>query len=146
VKPVQLIADAILDVSSRGDLVLDGFLGSGTTVMAAASTSSTLSSVADVDIGTQSGANSALDVLDQALRSISDSRADLGAIQNRLESTIANLSKSSETVTAARSRVQDADFAEETSNLTRTQILQQAGVAMLTQANAQPQLVLSLLQ
>ncbi len=118
----------------------------GTTVMAAASNTSALSSVADVDIGTQSGANSALDVLDQALRSISDARADLGAIQNRLESTISNLSTISENVSAARSRVQDADFAAETSNLTRTQILQQAGVAMLTQANAQPQLVLSLLQ
>jgi flagellin len=104
------------------------------------------SNVSAIDIGTQTGSNNALDVIDGALRAISDSRADLGAIQNRLESTIANLSKSSETVTAARSRVQDADFAEETSNLTRTQILQQAGVAMLTQANAQPQLVLSLLQ
>lgn len=117
-----------------------------TDIMAAVATSGTLNSVADVDIGTQAGANSALDVFDQALRFISDSRADLGAIQNRLESTIANLTKASETVTAARSRVQDADFAAETSNLTRTQILQQAGVAMLTQANAQPQLVLSLLQ
>ncbi|MCU7812440.1 MAG: hypothetical protein KZQ77_14610 [Candidatus Thiodiazotropha sp. (ex Notomyrtea botanica)] len=114
--------------------------------MGAASTSSALSSVADVDISTQTGSNNALDVLDQALRSISDARADLGAIQNRMESTIANLASISENVTAARSRVQDADFAAETSNLTRTQILQQAGVAMLSQANAQPQLVLSLLQ
>ena len=114
--------------------------------MGAASTTSSLSSVADIDISTQSGSNSALDVLDQALRSVSDSRADLGAIQNRLESTIANLGSISENVSAARSRVQDADFAAETSNLTRMQILQQAGVAMLTQANAQPQLVLSLLQ
>lgn len=118
----------------------------GVTVMGAASTSSALSSVADVDISTQTGSNNALDVLDQALRSISDARADLGAIQNRMESTIANLASISENVTAARSRVQDADFAAETSNLTRTQILQQAGVAMLSQANAQPQLVLSLLQ
>lgn len=104
------------------------------------------SNVSTIDIGTQLGSNNAMDVLDGALRAISDSRADLGAIQNRMASTIANLSKSSETITAARSRVQDADFAMETSNLTRTQILQQAGVAMLTQANAQPQLVLSLLQ
>jgi flagellin len=104
------------------------------------------SNVSTIDVGTQTGSNNALDVLDGALRAISDSRADLGAIQNRMASTIANLSKSSETITAARSRVQDADFAMETSNLTRTQILQQAGVAMLTQANAQPQLVLSLLQ
>ena len=113
---------------------------------AGADLTAALTSVADVDISTQTGSNNALDVLDQALRFISDARADLGAIQNRLESTIANLSNISENVTAARSRVQDADFAAETSNLTRTQILQQAGVAMLTQANAQPQLVLSLLQ
>jgi flagellin len=118
----------------------------GTTVMAAASNSSTLSSVADINIGTQSGSNDALSVLDQALRSVSNSRADLGAIQNRLETTISNLSNISENVSAARSRVQDADFAAETSNMTRAQIIQQAGVAMLTQANAQPQLVLSLLQ
>ena len=118
----------------------------GTTVMAAASSSSTLSSVADINIGTQSGSNDALSVLDQALRSVSNSRADLGAIQNRLETTISNLSNISENVSAARSRVQDADFAAETSNMTRAQIIQQAGVAMLSQANAQPQLVLSLLQ
>jgi flagellin len=70
----------------------------------------------------------------------------MGAVQNRLESTIANLSSVSENVSAARSRIQDADFAAETANLTRTQILQQAGVAMLSQANSQPQMVLSLLQ
>lgn len=104
------------------------------------------SNVASVDIGTQTGANTALDILDGALRLISDSRADLGAIQNRMESTIANLTSVSENVSAARSRVQDADFAAETAALTRAQILQQAGVAMLAQANAQPQTVLSLLQ
>jgi flagellin len=106
----------------------------------------TFSNVSSIDVGTQSGSNSAIDVIDGALQYISDARADLGAIQNRLEATISNLSNISENVSAARSRVQDADFAAETSNLTRTQILQQAGVAMLTQANAQPQLVLSLLQ
>jgi len=104
------------------------------------------SNVATVDIGTQLGSNNALDVIDGALRAISDSRADLGAIQNRMESTIANLSNISENVSAARSRIQDADFAAETANLTRAQILQQAGVAMLAQANAAPQNVLSLLQ
>jgi flagellin len=104
------------------------------------------SNVATVDVGTQTGSNTALDVIDGALRAISDSRADIGAIQNRLNSTIANLSNISENVSAARSRVQDADFAAETANLTRAQILQQAGVAMLSQANSQPQMVLSLLQ
>ena len=113
---------------------------------AAADLTATLTSVADVDITTQAGANNALDVLDQALRTVSDGRADLGAIQNRLEFTISNLSSVSENVSAARSRVQDADFAMETANLTRNQILQQAGIAMLAQANSAPQAVLSLLQ
>ncbi len=70
----------------------------------------------------------------------------MGAVQNRLESTIANLGNVSENVSAARSRIMDADFAAETAALTRTQIMQQAGVAMLSQANSQPQMVLSLLQ
>jgi flagellin len=99
-----------------------------------------------VDVSTVGGSNDAIAILDAALVSISDTRSSLGAIQNRLETTIANLSSISENVSEARSRVQDADFAAETSNMTRSQILQQAGVAMLTQANAQPQLVLSLLQ
>ena len=106
----------------------------------------TLSSVADVDISTQTGSNNALSVIDQALAFISESRADLGAVQNRLESTISNLSSISENVSAARSRIQDADFAAETANLTKNQILQQAGTAMLAQANTLPQGVLSLLQ
>jgi flagellin len=102
--------------------------------------------VTAVDISTVTGSNDAIAILDAALVAISDTRSSLGAIQNRLETTIANLSSISENVAEARSRVQDADFAAETSNMTRTQILQQAGVAMLSQANAQPQLVLSLLQ
>jgi flagellin len=118
----------------------------GTTVLGAASVTASLSAVGAVDISTQSGSNSALSVLDQALSFLGDSRADLGAVQNRLESTISNLSNISENVSAARSRVQDADFAAETASLTRAQILQQAGVAMLAQANAAPQSVLSLLQ
>ena len=113
---------------------------------AAADIAGSLSSVADVDVSTQAGSNSALSVLDEALRNVSDARADLGAVQNRLEFTISNLGSVAENVTAARSRVQDADFAAETANLTRSQILQQAGVAMLAQANAAPQSVLALLQ
>jgi len=140
----SIVVGGTVDFSASSSFVVA--TDTGTTVMAAASNSSTLSSVADINIGTQSGSNDALSVLDQALRSVSDSRADLGAVQNRLETTISNLSNISENVSAARSRVQDADFAAETSNMTRAQIIQQAGVAMLTQANAQPQLVLSLLQ
>jgi flagellin len=117
-----------------------------TDVMVAASTGSTLNSVAQIDVSTQSGANSALDVIDEALSFISSVRSDLGAVQNRLESTIANLQSVSENVSAARSRVMDADFAAETAQLTKAQVMQQAGIAMLAQANMMPQTVLSLLQ
>ncbi|MFN9805256.1 MAG: flagellin, partial [Betaproteobacteria bacterium] len=91
-------------------------------------------------------AQSALRIVDDALRQVNGARASLGAIQNRFESTISNLKVSSENLTASRSRVLDADFAEETSKLTRSQILQQAGTAMLAQANSAPQGVLALLR
>ena len=110
------------------------------------SVSATLSKLNAVDISTVAGANAALSVIDGALSQISTSRADLGALQSRFESTIANLSVTSENLSAARSRIMDADFAAETAMLTRAQILQQAGVAMVSQANALPQSVLSLLQ
>lgn len=115
-------------------------------VLGGATAASTLSSVADIDVSTRAGSNDALDVLDRALATITDNRASLGAVQNRLESTISNLSSISENVSAARSRVQDADFAAETAELTRSQILQQAGISVLSQANSLPQQVLSLLQ
>ena len=102
--------------------------------------------VSTVDISTVAGATAAIDIADGALARIDGIRADLGAIQNRFESTISNLNTSVENFSAARSRIQDTDFAAETANLTRSQILQQAGVAMLAQANSLPQLVLSLLQ
>ena len=102
--------------------------------------------VADVDITTITGANDALEIVDAALTQLDSQRADLGAVQNRFESVIANLSNVSENSAAARSRIQDADFAQETANLARAQILQQAGISVLAQANAQPQNVLALLQ
>jgi len=102
--------------------------------------------VDDVDIGTVAGANQALQIIDAALAEVNSQRADLGAIQNRFESVISNLSNVSENSSAARSRIQDADFAQETANLARAQILQQAGISVLAQANAQPQNVLALLQ
>lgn len=107
---------------------------------------STLLSVATVDIGTRVGANDAISILDGALSLIADTRADLGAIQNRFSSTIANLENVSQNVSASRSRIQDADFAKESSNLAKNQILQQAGLSMLAQANASTQGVMSLLQ
>ena len=99
-----------------------------------------------LDISTFLGSQQALEVVDRALTAVSSSRAEMGAIQNRFTSTIANLSTTSENLSASRSRIRDADYAKETAELTRTQILQQAGTAMLAQANQVPQNVLSLLQ
>ena len=102
-------------------------------------------SLDDVDVLTAAGANEAIQRIDAALTSTSELRSTFGAIQNRFESTIANLSVTSENLDASRSRIQDADFAAETAALTRAQILQQAGISVLSQANAQPQNVLALL-
>ena len=102
-------------------------------------------SVNDIDITSRHAANVAIDIVDLALEQISSQRAELGAIQNRLESTISNLTTNSENLSASRSRILDADFANETANLSRNQIIQQAGVSILAQANQQPQIALSLL-
>ncbi len=98
------------------------------------------------EILTRESADQALRTMSFALQQVSGVRAELGAIQNRFMSTITNISTAVENLSAARSRIQDADFAVETAELTRSQILQQAGVAMLAQANSLPQNVLSLLQ
>src|SRR5450830_1932050 len=100
----------------------------------------------DIDVSTASGANKALAMLDGGLNAVNSIRGDLGAIQNRFTSTVSNLQTSSENLTASRSRIQDADFAAETANLSRSQILQQAGTAMVAQANQLPQGVLALLK
>lgn len=102
-------------------------------------------SVDAINISKRSGAIIALDIIDLALEDVSESRAKLGALQNRLESTINNLSTTSENLSASRSRIMDADFAQETAQLSRNQIIQQAGVSILAQANQQPQIALSLL-
>ena len=102
--------------------------------------------VSQVDISTAEGAQIAMQVIDSALTEINSSRADLGALQNRFEAVVNNIAITSENLTAARSRIMDADFAAETASLTRSQILQQAGVSILAQANSLPQLALSLLQ
>lgn len=101
---------------------------------------------ADLDISTVDGADNAILAMDAALNSVNSARADLGAVQNRFTSVIANLNTTAENLTASRSRIRDTDFAKETAELTRTQILTQAGTAMLAQANQAPQGVLSLLR
>lgn len=103
-------------------------------------------SLASIDISTADGANKAIKAIDNALEKVNDVRSDLGAVNNRLDFTINNLSSISQNATASRSRIQDADFAAETAALSRSQVLQQAGSAMLAQANSAPQQVLSLLR
>lgn len=100
----------------------------------------------DIDITTNAGASAALDRIDAAIETVDGTRADLGAIQNRFQSTIRNLSNVSENVSSARSRIKDTDFAAETAELTRLQIIQQASTTILSQANQRPQAALSLLQ
>jgi flagellin len=99
----------------------------------------------DIDITTVEGATAALTAVDNAIAQVASQRADLGAVQNRMESTVSNLQVTSENLNAANSRIQDADFAAETAELQRTNVLQQAGISVLAQANASGQQVLSLL-
>ena len=105
-----------------------------------------LSTVSNVDLRDQSGASFAISVLDGAIEKISSMRADLGAIENRLSYTVSNLMNVAENTADARSRINDADYSVESANLAKAQVLQQAGTAMLSQANARAQLVLQLLQ
>ena len=110
-----------------------------------ANQTSTLHAVSTIDIGTADGAQSALDIIDGAIAMIDSQRADLGAVQNRMNFTINNLSNIQSNVSDARSRIQDVDFASETAQLTKQQILSQTSSAMLAQANQIPQTALSLL-
>ncbi|MHA7879280.1 MAG: flagellin N-terminal helical domain-containing protein [Saccharospirillum sp.] len=99
----------------------------------------------DIDVSTFEGAQAAITAIDNALDTVSSQRSELGALQNRFESTVSNLAVTAENLTAANSRIRDADFAAETAELSRTQVLQQAGISILAQANQRPQQVLSLL-
>jgi flagellin len=122
-----------------------GFSGAGD-VDSAVETAGATTTLAGLGVDTVDNANFAVARVDSALTAVNGLRGNLGAIQNRFESTIVNLQTVSENLSASRGRIQDADFAAETAALTKAQILQQAGVAVLSQANAQPQLALSLLQ
>ena len=129
------------------DLIIGGSVtNTGLTAATTAASASAATYLNTTNVSTFIGAQRAMETVDEALTSINTARADMGAIQNRFSSTIANLATSTENLSAARSRIQDADYAIETANLSRTQILQQAGTAMLAQAKALPQNVLSLLQ
>ncbi|MGB5852243.1 MAG: flagellin [Rhodanobacter sp.] len=133
-----------LQLAAQGTLTVGGAdaakanLTAGTEVLGGA--------LSDVSVSTVSGANDTIDRIDAALNSISSMRSDLGAVQNRFTSTIANLQTISQNLSASRSQIQDADFAAETANMSSANILQQAGVSVLAQANATTQSVLKLLQ
>ena len=108
--------------------------------------SSQLSSLATLDITSVTGANAAINIIDAAINQINGQQADLGAVQNRFTSTITNLNTASTNLSAAQSRIEDTDYAAETANLAHYQILQQAGTAMLAQANSLPNSILTLLR
>lgn len=136
----RLTLTANENITITGDGAIMGFAAAGHTISKDSTTIST------VDVKTVADSEDAIYRIDAALSSVSSLRSTFGAVQNRFESVIANLQTTSENVSAARSRIRDADFAEETAALTRNQILQQAGMAMLSQANSAPQNVLALLQ
>ncbi len=132
-------ANGVLSFSSNSAFTIAGG------AEATAGTQSTLNTVSAIDISTADGAQSAIDIIDGAISMIDNQRADLGAVQNRLSHTINNLGNIQTNVADARSRIQDVDFAKETAEMTKQQVLQQSGSAMLAQANQIPQLALSLL-
>lgn len=150
---VTLNASRSYSISTSGLAFQQGVLGAkgvglsngtGTTTEAQVN-GSNLKTVASLDITTVAGATEALRIADQALDAVNSQRAKFGALQSRFEYTVANLSTTIENTTSARSRIQDTDFASETANMTKAQVLQQAGTAMLAQANSLPQSVLTLL-
>ena len=143
------VVDGKLQLASKSaDLVIGGTVaGTGLTAGTTKYVAGTGQTGFDeLDISTVDGADNAILAMDAALKSVNSARADLGAIQNRFESVVSNLSVNSENLSASKSRITDADFAAETANLSRSQILQQAGTAMVAQANQLPQGVLSLLR
>jgi flagellin len=136
-----------LEFDSEKSFAITGATAQNVVAAAAAgSVASTLNNVADLNVTTFAKSTDALRTIDAALAVVNGMRARFGAIQARFESTIGNLQAISENLSASRSRIRDADFASETAKLSRSQILQQAGTAMLAQANALPQQVLQLLQ
>ena len=110
------------------------------------SQSAKLNTVGSVDLTSQTSASAAIAIIDGAISKVSSMRSSLGAVENRLEHTVSNLMNISEKTESSRSRIQDADFAAESAKLSKAQVLKQAGVGMLAQANASSQLVLQLLQ
>jgi len=140
-------ANNVIALTSSGNITLTGAAGAQVGFVAADSaTAAASANMASLDISSYGGAQLAIQQTDAALSQINTARANLGAVQSRFDNAIANIQIKSEYASAARSRIMDTDFASETANMTRSQILQQAGNAMLSQANQLPQQVLSLLR
>ena len=142
-------AAAAASVISRGTLEFNsdkGYSLTGTSALAPTTAAASRKAVNTIDVSTVEGAAKALKIIDAALSSVNGQRASFGALQSRFETTVNNLQSTSENMSASRGRIQDADFAAETANLSRAQILQQAGTAMVAQANQLPQGVLALLR
>ena len=140
------VSSGKLTLSSSEDVTLGGADATGTLGFASTSIAASSGSLNDANTLTVADSLSTLQRVDAALTSVNVLRGNFGAIQNRFDSVISNLSSTSENLSSARSRIQDTDFAAETANLTRGQILQQAGTAMLAQANSLPNGVLALLR
>jgi len=134
--------DGTFTIGGTDDGALTGVDGAG----GLTSVPGTTGALNTLDVSSTAGATAALTQIDSALDAINSSRANLGALQSRFENAVSNIQIQSENISAARGRIVDADFAKETSNLSRAQILQQAGTAMVAQANQAPQGVLSLLR
>lgn len=136
---------APLRLSSNEQFVVGGASSAAIGVAATLFAVDFSDTVATVNVATKAGANDALAAIDAAVDQISRRRGDLGAIQNRLTSAVEGLQSASENLSQAKSRIEDADFAQETAILARSSILEQAGVALLAQANSRPEIILSLL-
>jgi flagellin len=138
-----------LSSTSSAGITLAGTTGAAAIGLAAGTNAATATAgagVSSLDLTTATGAQAALTTLDAAINTINNTRGSLGAYQNRFESTVASLQITTENLTASRGRITDTDFAKETANLSRSQVLQQAGTAMLAQANQSAQGVLALLR
>jgi len=151
---VEIMSDNVnADGSSQAVVLGAGFTAAttgitvaGTAIAAAGTATANQKGIDGIDIGSQSGAWKALKQVDSAIDQVNSARGDLGALQTRFEKTVENIDIQNENISAAKGRITDADFAVETANLSRAQILQQAGTAMVAQANQLPQSVLSLLR
>jgi flagellin len=147
-------AGAALAASTTGNISLSASSnivigGAGSADIGYAAGGQTISlgnaTLANANVLTVSGANATIAAVDSALQTVSGFQSQLGAIQNRFTSTVSNLQATSQNLTSSRSTIQDADFAAETAKLTQSQVLQQAGISVLAQANQAPQLILKLL-